>query len=149
MSTPLLEGSKRGSHTSGPRSLQSPVLLMAVSVVFRLGPGLLSPMVSPLKGLGPPPLPPSSQSHSPGGQPFPTLPSKPPYPPFQNPPPPPLPSPQGKLWPGALSYIHTSAPARVPRRKGTPTKGRQVGNRMTASTEGHTGRRQSQVTQHA
>ncbi|XP_034497157.1 zinc finger protein GLIS1-like [Ailuropoda melanoleuca] len=60
-----------------------------------LGPGLLSPMVSPLKGLGPPPLPPSSQSHSPGGQPFPTLPSKPPYPPFQSPPPPPLPSPQG------------------------------------------------------
>ncbi|XP_077929250.1 zinc finger protein GLIS1 isoform X3 [Halichoerus grypus] len=61
----------------------------------RLGPGLLSPMVSPLKGLGPPPLPPSSQSHSPGGQPFPTLPSKPRYPPFQSPPPPPLPSPQG------------------------------------------------------
>ncbi|XP_070259440.1 zinc finger protein GLIS1 isoform X3 [Myotis yumanensis] len=60
-----------------------------------LGPGLLSPMVSPLKGLGPPPLPPSSQSHSPGGQPFPTLPSKPPYPPFQSPPPPPLSSPQG------------------------------------------------------
>ncbi|KAM7097929.1 zinc finger protein GLIS1 isoform 5-T5 [Molossus nigricans] len=60
-----------------------------------LGPGLLSPMVSPLKGLGPPPLPPSSQSHSPGGQPFPALPSKPPYPPFQSPPPPPLPSPQG------------------------------------------------------
>ncbi|XP_072586968.1 zinc finger protein GLIS1 isoform X1 [Vulpes vulpes] len=60
-----------------------------------LGPGLLSPMVSPLKGLGPPPLPPSSQSHSPGGQPFPTLPGKPPYPPFQSPPPAPLPSPQG------------------------------------------------------
>ncbi|XP_058993064.1 zinc finger protein GLIS1 isoform X1 [Mustela lutreola] len=60
-----------------------------------LGPGLLSPMVSPLKGLGPPPLPPSSQSHSPGVQPFSTLSSKPSYPPFQSPPPPPLPSPQG------------------------------------------------------
>ncbi|ELW65438.1 Zinc finger protein GLIS1 [Tupaia chinensis] len=60
-----------------------------------LGPGLLSPMVSPLKGLGPPPLPASSQSHSPGGQPFSMLPNKPSYPPFQSPPPPPLPSPQG------------------------------------------------------
>ncbi|XP_006879763.1 PREDICTED: zinc finger protein GLIS1 [Elephantulus edwardii] len=60
-----------------------------------LGPGLLSPLVSPLKELRPPPLPPSSQSHSPGGQPFSTLPSKPPYPPFQSPPTAPLPSPQG------------------------------------------------------
>ncbi|XP_055978305.1 zinc finger protein GLIS1 [Sorex fumeus] len=60
-----------------------------------LGPGLLPPMVSPLKGLGPPLLPPSSQGHSPGGQPFATHPSKPPYPPFQSPPAPPLPSPQG------------------------------------------------------
>ncbi|KAM6219087.1 zinc finger protein GLIS1 isoform 2-T2 [Rhynchocyon petersi] len=60
-----------------------------------LGPGLLSPLVSPLKELRPPPLPPPSQSHSPGGQPFSTLPSKPPYPPFQSPPPAPLPSPQG------------------------------------------------------
>lgn len=66
-----------------------------VSVLSSLGSGLLSPMVSPLKGLGPPPLPPSSQSQSPGGQPFSTLPSKPTYPPFQSPPP--LPSPQGKL----------------------------------------------------
>ncbi|XP_054995572.1 zinc finger protein GLIS1 [Sorex araneus] len=60
-----------------------------------LGPGLLPPMVSPLKGLGAPLLPPSSQRHSPGAQPFPTHPSKPPYPPFQSPPAPPLPSPQG------------------------------------------------------
>ncbi|XP_054577409.1 zinc finger protein GLIS1 isoform X3 [Eptesicus fuscus] len=77
-----------GSHHLSP-------LPMAESTRDGLGPGLLSPMVSPLKGLGPPPLPPSSQSRSPGGQPFPTLPSKPPYPPFQSPPPPPLPSPQG------------------------------------------------------
>uniref|UniRef100_A0ABI7Y570 C2H2-type domain-containing protein n=1 Tax=Felis catus TaxID=9685 RepID=A0ABI7Y570_FELCA len=73
-----------------------------------LGPGLLSPMVSPLKGLGPPPLPPSSQSHSPGGQPFPTLPSKPPYPPFQSPPPPPLPSPQG--YQGSFHSIQSCFP---------------------------------------
>ncbi|XP_039094711.1 zinc finger protein GLIS1 isoform X1 [Hyaena hyaena] len=80
--------------TSGSHHHLSP-LPAAESTRDGLGPGLLSPMVSPLKGLGPPPLPPSSQSHSPGGQPFPTLPSKPPYPPFQSPPPPPLPSPQG------------------------------------------------------
>ncbi|XP_059545499.1 zinc finger protein GLIS1 isoform X1 [Myotis daubentonii] len=73
-----------------------------------LGPGLLSPMVSPLKGLGPPPLPPSSQSHSPGGQPFPALPSKPPYPPFQSPPPPPLPSPQG--YQGSFHSIQSCFP---------------------------------------
>ncbi|KAI4580112.1 hypothetical protein MJT46_001480 [Ovis ammon polii x Ovis aries] len=73
-----------------------------------LGPGLLSPMVSPLKGLGPPPLPPSSQSHSPGGQPFPTLPSKPPYPPFQSPPPQPLPSPQG--YQGSFHSIQNCFP---------------------------------------
>uniref|UniRef100_A0ABI7Y6H5 C2H2-type domain-containing protein n=1 Tax=Felis catus TaxID=9685 RepID=A0ABI7Y6H5_FELCA len=83
-----------------------------------LGPGLLSPMVSPLKGLGPPPLPPSSQSHSPGGQPFPTLPSKPPYPPFQSPPPPPLPSPQGKLWLRASPYVSTDS-SRVQEEQGT------------------------------
>nr|XP_007976883.1 zinc finger protein GLIS1 isoform X3 [Chlorocebus sabaeus] len=70
-------------------------LPMAEGTRDGLGPGLLSPVVSPPKGLGPPPLPPSSQSHSPGGQPFSTLPSKPSYPPFQSPPPPPLPSPQG------------------------------------------------------
>uniref|UniRef100_A0A5F5PWY5 GLIS family zinc finger 1 n=1 Tax=Equus caballus TaxID=9796 RepID=A0A5F5PWY5_HORSE len=73
-----------------------------------LGPSLLSPMVSPVKGLGPPPLPPSSQSHSPGGQPFPTLPSKPPYPPFQSPPPPPLPSPQG--YQGSFHSIQSCFP---------------------------------------
>ncbi|XP_073645653.1 zinc finger protein GLIS1 isoform X1 [Tursiops truncatus] len=73
-----------------------------------LGPGLLSPMVSPLKGLAPPPLPPSSQSHSPGGQSFPTLPSKPPYPPFQSPPPQPLPSPQG--YQGSFHSIQNCFP---------------------------------------
>ncbi|NIG58679.1 zinc finger protein [Pontoporia blainvillei] len=73
-----------------------------------LGPGLLSPMVSPLKGLVPPPLPPSSQSHSPGGQSFPTLPSKPPYPPFQSPPPQPLPSPQG--YQGSFHSIQNCFP---------------------------------------
>ncbi|XP_069843152.1 zinc finger protein GLIS1 isoform X1 [Dipodomys merriami] len=73
-----------------------------------LGSSLLSPMVSPLKGLGPPPLPPSSQSQSPGGQPFPTLPSKPPYPPFQSPPPPPLPSPQG--YQGSFHSIQNCFP---------------------------------------
>ncbi|XP_036767052.2 zinc finger protein GLIS1 isoform X1 [Manis pentadactyla] len=73
-----------------------------------LGPGLLSPMVSPLKGLGPPPLPSSSHSHSPGGQPFPTVPSKPPYPPFQIPPPPPLPSPQG--YQGSFHSIQNCFP---------------------------------------
>ncbi|EDL90431.1 GLIS family zinc finger 1 (predicted), isoform CRA_b [Rattus norvegicus] len=41
-------------------------------------------MVSPLKGLGPPPLPPASQSQSPGAQSFSTIPSKPTYPPFQS-----------------------------------------------------------------
>ncbi|XP_006839849.1 PREDICTED: zinc finger protein GLIS1 [Chrysochloris asiatica] len=70
-------------------------LPMAESTRDGLGPGILSPLVSPLKGLGPPPLPPASQSHSPGGQSFSSLPSKPPYPPFQTPPPAPLPSPQG------------------------------------------------------
>ncbi|XP_007534254.1 zinc finger protein GLIS1 [Erinaceus europaeus] len=73
-----------------------------------LGPGLLSPVVSPLKGLGPPPLPTSSQGHSPGGQPYPTLPSKPPYPPFQSPPPPPLPSPQG--YQGSFHSIQNCFP---------------------------------------
>nr|XP_003411120.1 zinc finger protein GLIS1 [Loxodonta africana] len=77
-----------GSHHLSP-------LPTAESARDGLGPGLLSPLVSSLKGLRPPPLPPSSQSHSPGGQPFSTLPSKPPYPPFQSPPPAPLPSPQG------------------------------------------------------
>ncbi|KAM5247415.1 zinc finger protein GLIS1 isoform 2-T2 [Ctenodactylus gundi] len=71
-----------------------------------LGPGLLSPMVSPLKGLGPPLLPPSSQSQSPGPQPFPTLPSKPPYPPFQSPPP--LSSPQG--YQGSFHSIQNCYP---------------------------------------
>ncbi|XP_073936157.1 zinc finger protein GLIS1 isoform X3 [Castor canadensis] len=71
-----------------------------------LGSSLLSPMVSPLKGLGP--LPPSSQGQSPGGQPFPTLPSKPSYPPFQSPPPPPLPSPQG--YQGSFHSIQNCFP---------------------------------------
>ncbi|KAM9685442.1 zinc finger protein GLIS1-like [Trichechus inunguis] len=75
---------------------------------FRLGPGLLSPLVSPLKGLRPPPLPPSSQSHSPGAQPFSSLPSKPPYPPFQNPAPTPLPSPQG--YQGSFHSIQSCFP---------------------------------------
>ncbi|XP_036302731.1 zinc finger protein GLIS1 [Pipistrellus kuhlii] len=92
--------------TTGPHHL-SP-LPTAESTRDGLGPGLLSPMVSPLKGLGPPPLPPSSQSHSPGGQPFPTLPSKPPYPPFQSPPPPPLPSPQG--YQGSFHAIQNCFP---------------------------------------
>ncbi|XP_063568426.1 zinc finger protein GLIS1 isoform X3 [Pongo abelii] len=83
-------------------------LPMAESTRDGLGPGLLSPIVSPLKGLGPPPLPPSSQSHSPGGQPFPTLPSKPSYPPFQSPPPPPLPSPQG--YQGSFHSIQSCFP---------------------------------------
>ncbi|XP_025727668.2 zinc finger protein GLIS1 isoform X2 [Callorhinus ursinus] len=86
-----------------------------------LGPGLLSPMVSPLKGLGPPPLPPSSQSHSPGGQPFPTLPSKPPYPPFQSPPPPPLPSPQG--YQGTFHSIQNCFPYGDCYRTAEPTAG--------------------------
>uniref|UniRef100_A0A8I3NP91 GLIS family zinc finger 1 n=1 Tax=Canis lupus familiaris TaxID=9615 RepID=A0A8I3NP91_CANLF len=91
-----------------------------------LGPGLLSPMVSPLKGLGPPPLPPSSQSHSPGGQPFPTLPGKPPYPPFQSPPPAPLPSPQGELRAGA-----GWCPPHIPAYScwGAQSRGRWVGTR--------------------
>ncbi|XP_042637597.1 zinc finger protein GLIS1 [Orycteropus afer afer] len=73
-----------------------------------LGSSLLSPLVSPLKGLGPLPLPPSSQSHSPGSQPFSTLPSKPPYPSFQNPPPAPLPSTQG--YQGSFHSIQSSFP---------------------------------------
>ncbi|XP_004699467.2 zinc finger protein GLIS1 [Echinops telfairi] len=68
-------------------------LPMAEGTRDGLGPGLLSPLVSPLKGLGPP-LPPASQGRPPG-QAFSTLSSKPPYPLFQSPPPAPLPSPQG------------------------------------------------------
>ncbi|XP_077812182.1 zinc finger protein GLIS1 isoform X4 [Macaca mulatta] len=83
-------------------------LPMAEGTRDGLGPGLLSPIVSPPKGLGPPPLPPSSQSHSPGGQPFSTLPSKPSYPTFQSPPPPPLPSPQG--YQGSFHSIQSCFP---------------------------------------
>ncbi|XP_051713706.2 zinc finger protein GLIS1 isoform X2 [Oryctolagus cuniculus] len=69
-----------------------------------LGPSLLSPMVSPLKGLGPV----ASQSRSPGGQSFSTLPSKPSYPPFQSPAPAPLPSPQG--YQGSFHSIQNCFP---------------------------------------
>ncbi|XP_049992289.1 zinc finger protein GLIS1 isoform X1 [Alexandromys fortis] len=93
--------------TTGSHHHLSP-LPTAESTRDGLGPGLLSPMVSPLKGLGPPPLPPSSQSQSPGGQPFSTLPSKPTYPPFQSPPAPPLPSPQG--YQGSFHSIQNCFP---------------------------------------
>uniref|UniRef100_A0A8C6QJ82 GLIS family zinc finger 1 n=1 Tax=Nannospalax galili TaxID=1026970 RepID=A0A8C6QJ82_NANGA len=85
----LLEVTTSSHHHLSP-------LPTAESTKDGLGPCFLSPMISPLKGLGAPPLPPSSQSQSPRRQPFSTLPSKPTYPPFQSPlPPPPLPSPQG------------------------------------------------------
>lgn len=61
-------------------------------------------MVSPLKGLGPV----ASQSRSPGGQSFSTLPSKPSYPPFQSPAPAPLPSPQG--YQGSFHSIQNCFP---------------------------------------
>ncbi|XP_021562792.1 zinc finger protein GLIS1 [Carlito syrichta] len=93
--------------TAGSQHHLSP-LSTAESARDGLGPGLLSPMVSPLKGLGPPPLPPSSQSHSPEAQPFSTLPSKPSYPSFQSPPPPPLPSPQG--YQGSFHSIQNCFP---------------------------------------
>lgn len=83
-----------------------------------LGPGLLSPMLSPLKGLGPPPLPPSSQSQSPGAQPFSPLPSKPPYTPFQSPPPPLLTSPQG--YQGSFHSIQSCFPYSDCYRSGEP-----------------------------
>nr|XP_044995205.1 zinc finger protein GLIS1 isoform X2 [Jaculus jaculus] len=62
-------------------------LLTADNSRSSLGPGVLSPMVSPPKGLRPPPLPPSSQSQTPGSQPFSLIPNKPAYPSFQSPPP--------------------------------------------------------------
>eukprot|EP00069_Balaena_mysticetus_P001195 bmy_15156T0 len=101
--------------TTGSHHHLSP-LPTAESTRDGLGPGLLSPMVSPLKGLAPPPLPPSSQSHSPGGQSFPTLPSKPPYPPFQSPPPQPLPSPQGTV----VGHSHVRPPRPTPCGAGPP-----------------------------